>query len=128
MKAYTGQYGIHADFVNGWKRELQQAILDNCRYMNKTTEYPTANDLHNCPPLVPSIDYDAASQCRFQGQIIDEDVGQGGQSPLMFLPGCNALWEGTGSKPDCPPGRREGEEALDKVDPAIWIRNEPYVA
>ena len=95
--------------------------------MNKTDKYPSANDLHNCPPLVPSINYSAASQCRFQGQIIDEEVGQGGERQLELLPGCNALWEGTGDKPPCPPGREEGGDGLVKVDPGIWVKDEPYV-
>lgn len=118
------QYGIHADFVNGWKPDVQQSIIDNCRYMNKTNEYPSPNDIHNCPALKPSIDLGAAARCRFQGEIIDEDVGY--EAPLQLLPGCNALWEGSGDKPPCPAGRQEGQEPLDKIQPAAWRLEEPY--
>lgn len=105
---------------------MQQAIIRNCRYMNKTDEYPTANDLRNCPALTPSIDFGAAARCRFQGQIIDEAVGH--DAPLTLLPGCNDIWEGIGGKPPCPPGRQEGNESMVKVDPGQWLREEPYVS
>lgn len=120
------KYGIHADFVNGWKPDVQQAIIRDCRYMNKTDEYPSANDIRNCPALTPSVDFGAAARCRFQGQIIDEDVGQA--LPLTLLPGCNAIWEGTGVKPSCPAGRQEGNELMVKVDPEVWLREVPYIA
>jgi hypothetical protein len=91
--------------------------------MNKTDAYSKPNDIHNCPALEPSIDFAAAYSCRFQGQIVDEDVGANDR--LDLLPGCNALWSGTGDKPACPPGRQEGGELV-KVDPQRWIEEEPY--
>jgi hypothetical protein len=118
------QLGIHADFVNGWKPGLQEQIIDKCRYMNKTDAYPEAKDIYNCPPLEPSIDYAKAWNCRFQGQIVNEDVG--GNGSLTLLPGCNDLWSGLDGKPACPAGREEGRE-LEKVDPNVWIKEEPYV-
>lgn len=102
---------------------MQQRILDNCRYIYKTNTYPKPNDIRNCPALEPSIDFQAAFNCRFQGQIVDEDVGA--QSWLEELPGCNALWTGDGDKPPCPAGRQDGGP-LDKVDPGRWIEEEPY--
>jgi hypothetical protein len=92
--------------------------------MNKTDAYPDAKDINNCPPLEPSIDFSAAYNCRFQGEIVDEDVG--GNASLTLLPGCNAIWSGTGSKPECPAGRTEGG-ALEKVNPNFWLREEPYI-
>jgi hypothetical protein len=88
--------------------------------MNKTEEYPAPQDIRNCPPLEPSIDYNAAYNCRFQGQIVDEEVRN-----VTLLPGCNDIWNGTGSKPPCPDGRTS-EEELVKVEPEIWDKNEPY--
>lgn len=92
--------------------------------MNKTDAYPEAKDIRNCPPLEPSIDYAKAWSCRFQGQIVDEEVG--GNAPVTLLPGCNDLWGDLGDKPPCPAGRTEGGE-LEKVDPNVWIKEEPYV-
>jgi hypothetical protein len=113
--------GIHADFVNGWKPGVQEEIIDKCRYMNKTDTYPSANDIRNCPALETSLDYDAAWNCRFQGQIVDEEVRD-----VTLLPGCNALWSGLGGKPACPAGRTEQEELV-KLDPEVWEKNEPYI-
>lgn len=89
--------------------------------MNKTNAYPDPKDIRNCPPLEPSIDFSAAFNCRFQGQIVDEEVRN-----VTLLPGCNDIWIGTGPKPACPDGRTV-EAPLVKVDPDVWFKNEPYI-
>ena len=89
--------------------------------MNKTEENPEAKDIRNCPPLEPSIDFQAAYNCRFQGDIVDEEVRD-----VKLLPGCNDIWTGTGNKPPCPDGRSKVEDLV-KVQPEAWEKNEPYV-
>jgi hypothetical protein len=88
--------------------------------MNKTDAYSDPKDIRNCPPLEPSIDFNAAYNCRFQTKVVDEEVRN-----VTLLPGCNDIWSGSGGKPPCPAGRTL-EEQLVKVDPEVWEKNEPY--
>ncbi|WWC68936.1 uncharacterized protein I206_102872 [Kwoniella pini CBS 10737] len=119
----TSGYGIHADFMNGWKPDVLQGVLDDCRYMNSTTFASAADDPANCPHLNATIDLDVTYGCRLQTQIVDEDVGE--LNPIQYLPGCNGIWSGNTSKPACPGNHIEGGY-LDLTDPTVWVNNEPY--
>ncbi|WWC87576.1 uncharacterized protein L201_002466 [Kwoniella dendrophila CBS 6074] len=119
----TSGYGIHADFMNGWKEETLQGVLDDCRYMNSTNFAAAADDPANCPHLNKTIDLDVTYGCRLQTQIVDEDVGE--LNPIQYLPGCNGIWSGNNSKPACPPNHLEGGY-LEMTDAKIWYNNEPY--
>lgn len=85
-------YAFHGDFQNGWADlDLLQNAIDNC---------PNANgDVMACPPLAAAVDQDAANACVIESQIVDENVGF--TSNLTSLPGCNPIWDGTGSRPTC---------------------------
>ncbi|KAI0709314.1 hypothetical protein C8Q76DRAFT_105863 [Earliella scabrosa] len=88
----TTGYGHHGDFQNGWDVDLLQDALDNC---------PDANgNVLNCPPLAAAFDQASADACVLETEIVDEEVGFSG--PLQKLPGCNPLWDGTGTRPTCP--------------------------
>ncbi|WVR04101.1 hypothetical protein IAU60_001100 [Kwoniella sp. DSM 27419] len=121
----TSGYGIHGDFMNGWKPDVLQDVLDNCRYMNATKAVPGMDAPANCPALAKSIDMDVTNNCRLQTSIINEPVGE--QTPLQYLPGCNGLWEGNATRPGCPPDHIEGGD-LELVQPSVWFNNEPYVS
>ncbi|OWZ26639.1 hypothetical protein C356_06876 [Cryptococcus neoformans c45] len=121
----TSGYGIHADFMNGWKPETLEAVLNDCRYLNATSEDPIADDPPNCPALNKSINMDITYSCRLQTPIVNEGVGE--HALLQYLPGCNALWSGNTSKPPCPSGHIDGGD-LDLVSPSVWYREEPYIS
>ncbi|WVW79681.1 hypothetical protein I302_101651 [Kwoniella bestiolae CBS 10118] len=119
----TSGYGIHADFMNGWKAETLQGVLDDCRYMNATALISAPDDPGNCPHLNKTMDFDITYGCRLQTPIVDEDVGE--LNPIKYLPGCNGIWSGNTSKPACPPDHVEGGY-LEMIEPTIWINEEPY--
>ncbi|WVQ63031.1 uncharacterized protein L199_001182 [Kwoniella botswanensis] len=119
----TSGYGIHADFMNGWKPDVLQGVLDDCRYMNATAQVSAPDDPGNCPHLNKTLSLDAAYSCKFQSQIVDEDVGE--LNPIKYLPGCNGIWSGNTSKPACPSDHVEGGY-LELTDPTVWFNNEPY--
>ncbi|WOO82655.1 uncharacterized protein LOC62_04G006137 [Vanrija pseudolonga] len=91
---------LHADFVSGWDMELlAQVIAQNGNYNGCGDNYS------NCPVFSDKTidDNGKARECRYAGQIPDEDVGL--FQPLDQLPGCNPLWEDNGpvDKPEnCP--------------------------
>jgi hypothetical protein len=62
--------------------------------------------------------------CLAQTPIVNETVGE--SIPIANLPGCNAIWSGTGPKPPCPADAVEGG-ILELVEPTVWYRDEPYV-
>ncbi|WRT65391.1 uncharacterized protein IL334_002334 [Kwoniella shivajii] len=121
----TSGYGIHADFMNGWKPDTLQGVLDDCRYMNSTAQYSAADEPANCPHLNKTIDMDVTYGCRLQTEIIDEDVGE--LNPIQYLPGCNGIWSGNTTKPACPGDHVEGGY-LELAEPTIWFNNEPYIS
>ncbi|ODO08406.1 hypothetical protein L198_00135 [Cryptococcus wingfieldii CBS 7118] len=112
----TTGYGIHADFMNGWKTSVLQGVLDDF-----------ADDPPNCPHLNASINLDITYSCRLQTSIVNEEVGETVSTALTYLPGCNAIWSGNTSKPACPDGRVEGGD-LDLVSGSVYYREEPYIS
>ena len=87
-------YGFHGDFQNGWDVDVLQNAIDNC---------PNASgNVMNCPPLAAVFDQDAADSCVIEEDIVDENVGLDPSAPITVLPGCNPLWDGTGTQPPCP--------------------------
>lgn len=131
--------------------ETLEAVLNDCRYLNATSEDPSkfgrvnlemhfffffvhplirwpiavADDPPNCPALNKSINMDITYSCRLQTPIVNEAVGE--HALLQYLPGCNALWSGNTSKPPCPSGHIDGGD-LDLVSPSVWYREEPYIS
>lgn len=87
----TTGYGLHADFQNGWDIDVLQGAIDEC-----TGEI--GGGLKYCGPLAPYLDYQAATACRIESDLVDEDVGLA--APIAELPGCNKLWS-SGPKPTC---------------------------
>ncbi|KAK8861302.1 hypothetical protein IAR55_002121 [Kwoniella newhampshirensis] len=120
----TSGFGIHADFMNGWKPETLQGVLDDCRYMNSTAQAAAPDDPANCPHLNKTIDFDVTYSCQLQTPIVDESVGE--QVPIQYLPGCNGVWNGNVTKPPCPGDHVDGGY-LELTTPDVWIRDEPYV-
>lgn len=88
----TNGYRYHGDFQMGWKdSSLLQEFIDNC---------PGAQgNVADCPALAAVMDTTAASACQFQGQIVNEDIGD--VNPIASLPGCNKPWNGNGTQPTC---------------------------
>ncbi|TCD61199.1 hypothetical protein EIP91_008787 [Steccherinum ochraceum] len=88
----TTGLGFHGDFAMGWTDPgLITSLINDCPN--------AAGNVADCPALAAVMDSNAASACRFNGQIVDEPVGD--KTPLTALPGCNPVWEGTGPKPTC---------------------------
>lgn len=90
---------MHGDFIAGWEEPngvnvLQQAI-DGCNANNGV-----GGELQNCPPFVPYLNTAAASACRPENDLVNEDAGIGHK--IARLPGNNPLWVGTGPKPSWP--------------------------
>ncbi|WVF66735.1 hypothetical protein IAT40_001477 [Kwoniella sp. CBS 6097] len=121
----TSGYGIHADFMNGWKPDVLQSVLDNCRYMNATKEVQGMDHPANCPALNATINLDITYSCQLQTEIVDEPVGQ--TNPIQYLPGCNGIWNGNDTRPACPGDHIEGGY-LEMTKPGVWSNNEPYVS
>ncbi|KAI0754011.1 hypothetical protein C8Q80DRAFT_1093669 [Daedaleopsis nitida] len=87
----TTGYGHHGDFQNGWDVDLLQNAIDNC---------PNANgNVMDCPPLAAVFDQASADACVLETELVDENIGL--DSPITQLPGCNPIWDGTGTKPAC---------------------------
>lgn len=88
----TNGYRFHGDFQMGWKDvSLLQQFIDAC---------PNAQgNVADCPALAAVMDTTAASACQFDGQIVNEDIGE--VSPITALPGCNLPWDGNGTMPTC---------------------------
>ncbi|CAL1709157.1 unnamed protein product [Somion occarium] len=86
--------GLHADFQDGWTdKDLLQAAVDQCA--------DTDGNAADCSVLSPNLNQAAASACKPEMTIPNENVGFNGV--LKDLPGCNPLWVGTGPKPTCNP-------------------------
>ncbi|CAD6589491.1 MAG: hypothetical protein TREMPRED_005378 [Tremellales sp. Tagirdzhanova-0007] len=87
----TTGLGYHADFHNGWDQQTLRDAITECG-LGKGP----GDQLTQCAPLAATMNVTAAWDCRYQGQIPDEDVGF--YRPLDSLPGCNPLW--TSDMPD----------------------------
>ncbi|TCD62163.1 hypothetical protein EIP91_007269 [Steccherinum ochraceum] len=104
----TTGLGFHGDFAMGWTDPgLITSLINDCPN--------AAGNVADCPALAAVMDTNAAAACRFNGQLVDEPVGD--TAPITALPGCNPVWEGTGAKPTCPnappaPGLTDAQEAL----------------
>lgn len=87
---------FHADFVNGWKPDVIKGVTEQCSNPHSVHE-----NLPNCAPLKDLVNFDAARQCAFQGQVPAEDIGL--LRAIDKLPGCNPVWtkEMGPSKPKC---------------------------
>ncbi|EJT52488.1 hypothetical protein A1Q1_03769 [Trichosporon asahii var. asahii CBS 2479] len=85
----------HGDFINGWDTDVLQAVIDqDCR---------VGDSLEKCHAFDGLLDKDTRFQCRYQGQILDEDIGF--LKPLSSLPGCNPKWnweDGPAKPTNCP--------------------------
>ncbi|CAL1698953.1 unnamed protein product [Somion occarium] len=89
----TTGYAFHGDFTNGWTdSDLLQSAIDDCPN--------AAGNVADCPHLAAVMDQQAAAACRYPGEIVNEDIGD--KFPIAVLPGCNPVWDGTGTKPACP--------------------------
>lgn len=99
--------GMHGDFTMGWTDiDLLQSAIDDC---------PNAlGNVADCPHLAAVMDQQAADACRYEGEVVNEDIGD--KHPIAALPGCNPIWHGTGPKPTCDstttPGLVGTQEAL----------------
>lgn len=103
----TTGYGFHGDFTMGWTDpNLITQLINNCPN--------AAGNIDDCPALKAAKDTQAASACRFEGSVVDENIGLNG--PINALPGCNPIWDGTGTKPTCnaapAPGLKTTQEPL----------------
>ncbi len=88
-----GGLRFHGDFTMGWKDpSILQDFIDNC---------PNAQgNVADCPAFASVLDTAAPGACQFEGQIVDEDIGD--INSIAQLPGCNSPWDGTGPQPKCP--------------------------
>lgn len=88
---------FHADFISGWDVDILQKAIETC---------DVGLDLGKCEAFLPTLR--KQPDCRYQGQIPDEDVGH--KEPLVNLPGCNPRWDwNMDKKPtDCPWYKKPG--------------------
>jgi len=104
-------YGMHGDFTMGWTDpDLINQLINNCPN--------AAGNIADCPALNAVLDTQAASACRFEGSIVDENIGLNG--PINALPGCNPVWDGTGTKPACGATPTPGLESTQQTLLAGW--------
>ena len=99
-------------------------MTETCRYINATDTQRGPNAAL-CPALNRTLDKQAAMDCRWQEDIVNEDVGYA--APIARLPGCNDVWSGNGSKPTCSDGRGDGM-VPDLVEPSRYFKDEPLIA
>ncbi|KAL4251371.1 hypothetical protein ABKN59_005563 [Abortiporus biennis] len=88
-------YNFHGDFVMGWTeqgRQVLQETADTCGDLQ--------GNLQTCPPLKAVADVSPQGGCIYPGQVVQEDIGD--NNFISALPGCNPVWDGTGTKPPCP--------------------------
>lgn len=76
---------FHADFVMGWNPHVIKGMTEQCSNPNSVHEH-----LEECAPLKPYVNFEAARQCAYQGQIPAEDIGL--LRAIDKLPGCNPVW------------------------------------
>ncbi|RVX72423.1 hypothetical protein B0A52_03611 [Exophiala mesophila] len=90
-------YGFHADFINAWDMDIQDASVNDCLYTDD------GGLISACRHLAPSQDVNFARTCPQRPSVIDE-VSRG---IIDALPGCNPITSGPGPAPDlgnCPVG------------------------
>ncbi|TFK85981.1 WSC-domain-containing protein [Polyporus arcularius HHB13444] len=90
----TTGYGHHGDFQDGWDTALLQTAIDTCTNAN--------GNVMDCPALAAHFDQASADACVLETEYVDENIGADPSQPITKLPGCNPIWDGTGSKPACP--------------------------
>ncbi|GAA5837744.1 hypothetical protein JCM9279_006849 [Rhodotorula babjevae] len=93
-------YGAHADFLNGWDREVLQEAIDTCTSDSGVIEYCKVFDL-----------YDSSHTCRKTPDVNEVVLGT-----LPKLPGCNPV---TGAGPNATP-------CTDPNPPAIFSNPVAY--
>lgn len=97
----TTSYGLHADFLNGWDVDILGNALNHpgCVNLGHSIE------IQKCPTLAPYFDMAAGQACAGKParDQLTELFPQGDGNVVPKLPGCNPLWEPTGSKPTCSP-------------------------
>ncbi|EIW67152.1 hypothetical protein TREMEDRAFT_65020 [Tremella mesenterica DSM 1558] len=86
----TGDYlglGFHGDFTNGWPVGTFQKIFAEGSLCAEN------GGISDCKPLEDFDQHGKNGDCKYQGLLVDEDIGHNG--PLTKLPGNNPLWGGT---------------------------------
>lgn len=94
----TTGYGLHADFMMGWDRDILTKALNDPGCV--TLGY--AITIQSCPTLAPYFNIGAAQNCRPARGQLQEPYPQGDGNIVPKLPGCNLLWA-SGPKPTCSP-------------------------
>jgi hypothetical protein len=90
-------YGLHADFMMGWDRDILTKALNDPRCVTINHAIP----ITECPVLNEYFNINAAKACKpARGQLM-EPFPQGDGNIVPKLPGCNPLWGATGAKPGC---------------------------
>lgn len=93
----TTGFGLHADFMMGWDREILTKALNDPACVNLNMSIP----ITECPVLAQYFNINAAKACKpGRGELL-EPHRQGDGNVVPVLPGCNPLWGATGSKPTC---------------------------
>jgi hypothetical protein len=83
----TTGYGFHADFTNGWDRDVFQRALDSpACYGNGDNIAMSA-----CPVFAASMDINKARACRPTAGTLIEPTGVLENAAISALPGCNPL-------------------------------------
>ncbi|WVF65345.1 hypothetical protein IAT40_000071 [Kwoniella sp. CBS 6097] len=113
---------FHADFVNGWAMEDMAEILQECGY----GKAPGQN-LDLCEPIKRTKSIANSWECRFEGDLPDEEVGL--YRPIPKLPGCNPLWkDGVDQKPTCESSPKPGFVAPNAYFENLKFRNKIPIA
>jgi hypothetical protein len=94
----TTSYGLHADFLMGWDRDILTKALNHPGCV--TLGYSIT--IQSCPVLAPYWNIDAGKNCKPSRGVLQERYPQGDGNIVPALPGCNPLW-GSGDKPGCNP-------------------------
>lgn len=82
-------YSLHGDFLNGWDVDVLQRAIDTCDN--------NSGLIDDCDVFTIQHPKNSAQQCR------KDSVANGSFTNLVIdsLPGCNPVWNGTGTKPAC---------------------------
>ncbi|KEF59994.1 uncharacterized protein A1O9_04842 [Exophiala aquamarina CBS 119918] len=98
-------YSFHADFINGWDMDIQDAAVKNCLYTDD------GGVISACEYLAPNQDVNFARTCPQQPSVFDEQS----LGVIDALPGCNPITHGPESvvQETCPVGQHalEGPSA-----------------
>lgn len=101
----TTGYSLHGDFLNGWNVPVLQKAIDTCN--------DNSGSMELCKAF--TLNYPASNQmqCHKSPSVNEPTVGV----VLDKLPGCNPIWDGTGTKPACDA----------QVTPQIWLNTTGYL-